>query len=223
VPPDAIATALGMLALSVSPAFGRDDDSVWRLSPRPVRVRSLEIVPAGLPPPPGALTMTDGPAFGTGLHPTTALCLEALDDLIAADRPERMLDIGTGSGILALAALRRGVASATGLDLDQRALHVAAENARLNGLAESLWLVCGCIDAVRGTWPLVVANIRAAELMAMAPVAVRRIGSRGHLVLSGIPHALTGEVEQAYRRLGMTPVRRDRRGGWTAIVLRASW
>jgi ribosomal protein L11 methyltransferase len=193
------------------------------LSQRPVRVRSLEIVPAGLAAPPGALTMADGPAFGTGLHATTALCLEALQDLIPMDRPGRVLDIGTGSGILALAALRLGVTHATGLDVDATALQVAAGNARLNQLASRFLLIRGRVDAVRGAWPLVVANIRAAELMAMAPLVVRRMASRAQLLLSGIPQSVAADVEQAYRRAGLTPAGRDTRDGWTVLTFRASW
>ena len=223
VPAATIAHALGISSLRVSPATGRDDDSVWTLSLRPVRTRTLEIVPATMPAPPGALRITDTPAFGTGLHPTTALCLEAIEDLLDAGSPARVLDVGTGSGILALAALRLGVAHAVGLDIDRIALAAAAENARLNHVRDRLAFVCGDIEAVRGSWPLVLANIRAAELMEMASALGRRVASGGHLVLSGVPRAVAPDVEQAYRRLGMAHVASSERGGWTALVLRPSW
>lgn len=223
VPAQAIADALGVSAIDLSDAVGRDDGSVWRLAPHPVRVRTLEIVPAGTSAPPGAITLLDGPAFGTGLHPTTALCLEAIEDLLDGGRPSRVLDVGTGSAILALAALRLGVSRAVGLDVDGMALRVAVENTRLNGLAGRVVFVRGGPEAVRGTWPLVLANIRAAELMAMAAVIVRRIGTTGHLILSGIPRSVADDVERVYRRTGMTTVRRYVRDGWTALILRASW
>ncbi len=223
VQPAAIARALGITHVHVSPAVGRDDESVWTLSPRAVRLRTLVIVPADTAAPSGALRMVDGPAFGTGLHMTTALCLEVLEDLLDNAVPERMLDVGTGSGILALFALQRGVRRAVGLDVEPAALVVAAENARLNGLAARLHLVRGGPEAVRAQWPLVVANIRAAELMAMATTLVQRIASKGQLVLSGIPTSVAAEVEGTYRRFGMIQAEVRSRGSWTALVLRASW
>ena len=223
VPAAAVASALRVLDVRVSEVVGRDDASVWTLTLRPVRVRSLIIVPSSWPPLPDALRMADGPAFGTGLHPTTALCLEAIEDLLDVEIPERMLDVGTGSGILALAALRRGVPWTVGLDTDRDALTVAAENVRLNNRATRVALVRGTLAAIRGAWPFVVANIRAAELMAMARPMVRRLANRGTLVLSGIPRAVADEVQGTYRRCGMTAASRLERDGWVALVLRASW
>ena len=223
VPATVIARALELRDMRVSVAVGRDDDSVWMLSPRPVRVGTFVIVPKDAVAPPDALRMTDSGAFGTGLHATTALCLEALEDRFDAGVPARVLDVGTGSGILALAALRLGAERAVGLDLDAGALRAAAANACLNHLEDRLALVRGGPDAVAGAWPLVLANIRAAELMAMAPGLVQRIASQGYLVLSGIPCSVASEVDQTYHRLGMTQVTSYARGTWAAIVLRASW
>ncbi|HVZ22442.1 MAG TPA: 50S ribosomal protein L11 methyltransferase [Vicinamibacterales bacterium] len=230
VSPDDVARELGVSRMHVSPAIGRDDDSVWTLSTRPVRIGSLTIVPAGISTrrggpsgPPGALIIADRGAFGTGLHPTTALCLEAIERAATAGRIDRMLDVGTGSGILAIGAVRCGVRRAVGLDLDAAALTAAAENARLNELADRVSFARGGPDAVRGAWPLVVANIRAAELMEMAAVLARRLASGAWLVLSGIPAAVAPDVEQTYRRLGMMRVALDERGGWTALTLRPSW
>ena len=109
VTPDDAANALGVHDLQISAATGRDADSIWILNPRPVRIGRLHIVPAHDETQPGTLRLIDAPAFGTGLHPTTALCLEALDEALAIVRPQSVLDVGTGSGVLALAALRLGV------------------------------------------------------------------------------------------------------------------
>src|SRR5262249_45035269 len=98
-------------------------------------------------------------------------------------------------------------------------LRAAAENARLNALDRRLRLVRGGPDAVTGTWPLVVANLLAAPLVELAPVLVRRVGHHGRLVLSGIPPSLEPDVDRAYRRLGMYPVRAQSRAGWSALVL----
>ena len=218
-----VAEALGVSDVRVSAAAGRDDESVWTLTPRPVRIRTLVIVPAAEPASTGALRLVDGAAFGTGLHATTALCLEAIEDLLDVTVPDRILDVGTGSGVLSLAALRRGVRRAVALDIDAEALTVAAENARLNDLGERLWLVRGGPDAVRGAWPLVVANIRAAELMAMAPTLARLVASRGRLVLAGIPTSVAPDVQLVYRRLGMSLVSLAERDGWAALVCQPSW
>ena len=206
----------------ISPALGRDADSVWILTPRPIRSGRLLIVPAE-DDAPGAIRLVDSPAFGTGLHPTTALCLQAIDEIAADGPPEAMLDIGTGSGVLALAALHLGVPHALGIDLEEEALRAAAENARLNGVAARLVLTRGGPEVVTGAWPLVVANVLAAPLIEMAPALVRRVGHRGLLILSGIPSAVGPDVERTYQRLGLHHVRTAARNGWVALVLQASW
>jgi ribosomal protein L11 methyltransferase len=223
VAPEQVARALGAHDLAVSPAVGRDADSVWVLSPRPIHTGRLRILPAQAESEPGALRLLDAAAFGTGLHPTTAMCLDALGDAVALARPESLLDVGTGSGVLALAALALGVPRACGIDIDDEALRTAARNARLNGLAERLQLTRGGPDAVTGQWPLVVANVLAAPLIEMAPAIVRRVGHRGQLVLSGIGVSVEHEVDRAYCRLGMRRLRVRSRAGWVALVLQASW
>src|SRR5207253_9571138 len=106
---------------------------------------------------------------------TTALCVEAIEDAVDLLQPVTLLDVGTGSGVLALAALMLGVPRAVAIDVDEQALRVAAENARLNGLRERVDLVSGGPDAVDGQWPLVVANLLAAPLIELADVFVRRL------------------------------------------------
>ncbi|HUG93251.1 MAG TPA: 50S ribosomal protein L11 methyltransferase, partial [Planctomycetaceae bacterium] len=167
--------------------------------------------------------LIDASAFGTGLHPTTALCLEALEEAMRAGPPDSVLDVGTGSGVLALAALLLGVPRALGIDLDEDALRVAAENARINGVGDRLRLTRGGPDTVTGTWPLVLANVLAGPLIEMAPALVRRVGHHGQLLLSGIPASVEPDVDRAYRRLGMRRLRVKPRAGWIALVLQASW
>ena len=223
VAPEQVARALGVADLSVSPAVGRDAGSVWTLRPRPTRIGRLRIVPADADAEPGALRLTDSAAFGTGLHPTTAMCLEAIEEDLQPTPAAALLDVGTGSGVLALAALLMGVPQALGIDIDAEALRAAAENARLNALDRRLQLVRGGPDTVAGTWPLVVANLLAAPLIELAPVLVRRVGHHGRLVLSGIPSSVEADVDRAYRRLGMQRVQAQSRAGWSALVLQASW
>jgi ribosomal protein L11 methyltransferase len=223
VAPEAVAAALGVATVSVSPAIARDNRSVWLLNPRAIRIGSLLIAPAEIVAAPGVLRLTDSDAFGTGHHPTTALCVEALEEVLSVEIPESVLDVGTGSGVLSLAALMLGVPRAVGLDIDPQALKVAEENARLNALTDRLQLVLGGPDAVNGVWPLVVANVLAAPLIEMAPVLVPRVGSHGQLILSGIPQSLEAEVIQSYQRLGMRHLRSETRAGWSVVIVQASW
>jgi ribosomal protein L11 methyltransferase len=137
--------------------------------------------------------------------------------------PEAVLDVGTGSGVLALGALMMGVPRALGTDVDDEALRIAAENARINALGERLQLARGGPETVGGAWPLVLANVLAGPLIEMAPALVRRVGHRGQVVLSGIPASVEHDVERAYRRLGMRRVRVTSRAGWVALVMQASW
>ena len=206
-----IASALGVGAgdILVSPATGRDAGSVWVLSPRPIRIGRLTIVPAHATAEAGALQLIDAAAFGTGLHPTTALCLEVLEEEVGIARPDAVLDVGTGSGVLALAALMMGVPRALAIDIDDEALRIAAENARINALGERLRLARGGPEAVTGTWPLVLANVLPGPLIEMAPALVRRVGHHGQLVLSGIPSSIERDVDQAYGHLGMRLHARD--------------
>src|SRR5262245_3576923 len=109
VPSQDVARALGLQSVAASPAIPRDASSVWVLSLRPIRIGRLRIAPMSAEMEPGTLRLIDGGAFGTGLHPTTALCLEALQEELEVARPDTVLDVGTGSGVLALAALLLGV------------------------------------------------------------------------------------------------------------------
>jgi ribosomal protein L11 methyltransferase len=203
IAPEDAARALGIDRVEVSPAEGRDDDSVWVLTPRRIRVGSLSILPAHLEPEPFAIRLVDRPAFGTGLHPTTALCLEAIAEALRIEPPGRMLDVGTGSGVLALGALVLGVPQVTAIDVDGDALDTA--------------------DAITGSWPLVVAKILTAPLVEMAPSLSRRVGHRGRLILSGIRASLQADVVRAYGNAGMHCLEVTSREDWVAVLLGASW
>lgn len=223
ITPEEIAGALGTTVVSVSPAVGRDDGSVWILSPRPVQIGRLRIVPSAMPADARTVRLIDSAVFGTALHPTTALCLQMLDELLQAAVPVSVLDVGTGSGVLALAALALGVPRAAAIDVDVEAVRVAAANARINDVRARLAVSVGGPDSVAGTFPLVLANVRAAPLIEMAPVLVRRVGHYGRLVLSGIPQSVEPDVARAYRHLGMRQADAKTRGGWVALLMQATW
>jgi ribosomal protein L11 methyltransferase len=223
LPGDRLARALRPHRVRIAAAVGRDDDSIWTLGLRSIRVAGLDIVPAHLDAPPGAVRLLDSSAFGTGLHPTTWLCLEAVAGEVGTRPVSALLDVGTGSGILALAALRLGVPAVAGLDTDDAALRAAADNAALNDLADRFRLVYGGPESIAGTWPVVVANVLPAPLIEMASTLVRRIGHHGRLVLSGVGVTMEADVHDAYRRLGMRRLHVAERGGWVALTMQATW
>lgn len=223
VPHEMVKSALGVREAVVSQAIARDDGSVWVLSPRAVRIGGVLIAPANAVGPFEALRLIDSNAFGTGHHPTTALCIEALGAILSAEHVDSVLDVGTGSGILALSALTMGIPRAVGLDIDAGALEVAAANAKLNNLSDRLQLIPGGPDAVNGQWPLIVANVLAAPLIDMAPVLVERMGKGGRLVLSGIACSLESEVRRAYQHYGIRYIRSETRAGWAMLIAEAPW
>ncbi len=138
-----------------------------------------------------------GLAFGSGTHPTTALCLRWLDQL-AADGElagRTVLDFGCGSGILALAALKLGAAAAVGVDNDPQALTATADNGQRNGVHIAAYLP---EDEPAATYPVVVANILASALDALAELLAVRVAPGGRIALSGILHGQEDELLQRY-------------------------
>ncbi|KRG87647.1 ribosomal protein L11 methyltransferase [Stenotrophomonas daejeonensis] len=138
-----------------------------------------------------------GLAFGSGTHPTTALCLRWLDQL-AADGElagRSVLDFGCGSGILALAALKLGAANAAGVDNDPQALLATADNGERNGVHIAAYLP---EDEPAATYPVVVANILASALDALAERLAARVAPGGRIALSGILHGQEGELLERY-------------------------
>jgi ribosomal protein L11 methyltransferase len=134
-----------------------------------------------------------------------------------------MLDVGTGSGILALAALEGGAGRVVAVDRDARAIGTAAANAALNRLSSRLLLIRGGPEALSGRWPLVVANILAAPLIELAPALVQRLASGGRLVLSGIPGGVASDVAGVYTGYGLRLVGSEMRAGWCALTLQTTW
>jgi ribosomal protein L11 methyltransferase len=138
-----------------------------------------------------------GLAFGSGTHATTALCLQWLDALAARGELQGrdVLDFGCGSGILALAALRLGAARAVGVDNDPQALVATADNVQRNGLAIDTWLPQ---DEPAATYPIVVANILASSLDALAGTLAARVAPAGRIAMSGILDGQQDELLQRY-------------------------
>jgi len=203
-----------------------DWSAAWRQFFTPLSIGRFTVVPSWLAqefPGPWTIIIEPKMAFGTGHHATTALCLEALDTLAAqgAISPgQRFLDLGTGSGILALAAHRLGL-TGLGLDIDSVAVANAQENAILNG-ATGVTFAVGSIEGAPEKFHLVLANILAGPLLDMAQAITARLHTHGFLILSGI---LQGEqatqVEHAYCSLGLPQPQRSTQGEWACLVFRS--
>jgi ribosomal protein L11 methyltransferase len=176
-------------------------------------------VAAATPPGLVEIVLDPGMAFGTGTHPTTSLCLAALSDLLAERPGARVLDVGTGSGLLAIAARKLGAGQVTGTDNDPVALRVARENADLNGA--SLVLDGREVAAQRGPFELVLANILANTLVELAPAIAAQLAPGGVVLLSGILRPQEDEVRQAYLAAGLVarPDRERRDGEWSLLAL----
>lgn len=177
-------------------------------------------------PPKGALALCldAGPAFGSGTHETTKGCLLAIDELLAAAPPRNALDVGCGSGILALAIARAAGITVIASDIDPIAAATTQENAAANGLAERIVALAGegvAGEGVRRNAPydLIVANILAEPLIALAPEIAGLLAPRGHLVLSGLLTAQQEMVLAAYRAAGLTPGRIIVLGDWSTMTL----
>lgn len=158
-------------------------------------------LPAEADVPDAAVVRLDpGLAFGSGTHPTTSLCLQWLDALAARGELQgrEVLDFGCGSGILALAALKLGAARAVGVDNDPQALLASRDNAERNGVGEAL-SVCLPDDEPAAAYPVVVANILASALDALADTLAARVAAGGRIALSGILDGQQDALLQRYR------------------------
>jgi ribosomal protein L11 methyltransferase len=195
----AVVLALPAAAVAVEHVEDRVWEREWLKDFRPMRFgRRLWVAPAGQRPDgPAAvvLELDPGLAFGTGTHPTTALCLEWLDGRVRGG--ERVLDYGCGSGILALAALRLGAGSAFAFDIDPQAITATRENAMKNGLAARI-TVAERPDALTASCDIVLANILAGPLVELAPRLARLAVAGGEILLAGMLVRQAAEVAQAY-------------------------
>jgi ribosomal protein L11 methyltransferase len=163
------------------------------------------------------IVINPGQAFGTGHHPTTYGALRALDELCAERRFKRALDVGTGSGVLAIAMRLFGIPRVTAVDIDAAALDNARENAALNSMRRTIRFSTTPVERLRGRFGLITANILSSTLSAMAATLKRLLGRGGRLVLGGILNREAPAVLRSFRPgLRLVGMRRDR--GWTTLV-----
>ena len=218
--------AAGMLADSdrdaaLQPIVDPGWATMWqsRFEPLPVGERFLIVPPWNRKREPGriGIIVLPGQAFGTGHHPTTSGALLAIDDLVARHKITRAIDVGTGSGILAIAMAMLGVRKVTGIDNDASALDNARENADLNAVARRVLFSTTPLTKVREKFDLVVVNISSKTLIAMAPDLKRILANSGHLVLGGILSREAKSIASHYGpelQLARTTVSR----GWITMV-----
>jgi ribosomal protein L11 methyltransferase len=194
----------------------------WREGIEPLAVgERLWICPSwkAAPPPGRVVVVVDpGMAFGTGHHASTRGCLVSLEAAVRRSRVHRALDVGTGSGILAIALAKLGVTEVVAVDTDPLALAVASENFERNSVAAGV-RPTSSLDEVEGPFDLVLANLFTNLLVNLAPRLTALLGSRGLLICSGFLADDGAAVEQAYAALGLARTAHYAEQGWVTLCL----
>jgi ribosomal protein L11 methyltransferase len=216
------------------PTFRKLEDKdwaqAWKENYHPFRVGSRiwiqpswTSLPSGAQPEDVVLTLDPGMAFGTGLHPTTQMCLRALPELVREG--DNVLDVGTGSGILAIAAAKLGARRVLGLDTDAQAVRAAAENAERNEVSNRVEIRSGSLDAAQDHgWRVVIVNILAPVIVDMLQPASSRPGllnylsGEGRLLLSGIVEPQEPDVRQALSEAGGHVEETLRVRDWVSLI-----
>jgi ribosomal protein L11 methyltransferase len=203
--------------------------SAWaeHLSPQRLTRRLVAVPttssPPRLPPTSHAIFLEPALAFGFGEHPTTRLAARAVEASCLARKMDRVLDAGTGSGILAFTALLSGARRAFGVDVDPAAVAAARRNAARNGVAARCRFTTTAVAKLRGSFDMAAANIRLAPLLELAPALARLVEPGGQLFLSGVLVSERRELELRYlgvgfRRLSVRAPRSEQ--GWALVALR---
>jgi len=200
----------------------QDWSTAWRAHHQTMRVgpRSWVHPPWEQPPPSAvAVAIDPGMAFGTGSHPTTALCLERCDELLAELGGGDVLDVGTGSGVIALLAKKLGAGRVVGTENDPVALEAARQAAELNGISGVEWMLVPDPARVPGRFQIVVANILLNTLEELAKAIASKVAPGGRLVLSGLLSSQADLGLRAYQEEGLRPLQRKEREGWVRVEL----
>ncbi|ADO69520.1 50S ribosomal protein L11 methyltransferase [Stigmatella aurantiaca] len=196
----------------------QDWSNEWKALIKSVQVGRLWVGPPweadAAPPDRTRIVIEPKMAFGTGDHPTTSLCLAAIDTYMASHPGASVLDVGTGTGVLAIAAKKLGAGRVVGTDNDPTSVELAHENAAVNDTPD-VELSGKGLEQVPGTFDLVVANILANTLIALAPLIAPKVKER--LVLAGVLAPQKAEVEAAYRAQGLTPEPGAAQGEWVRL------
>lgn len=215
-------------SFTASPYKDKDWSIKWKAGIKPVRVGfkngDLIVKPpwrkAGKRPGDVVVNIDPGMAFGTGSHQTTRMCLKAIAALLTSGkflpRSSRLLDVGTGSGVLAIAAKKLRVKKAAGIDIDPVALKAARKNARLN--KADIIISAKPVEDIKGLFSIIAANILAGDLKRLSKALKDKTAPGGALILSGILREEADSVSDVFTGIGLKPYKRYNQGEWAALV-----
>jgi ribosomal protein L11 methyltransferase len=176
----------------------------WKQQVHGVRVGRIWVGPPWESPgqAPVPIVIEPGMAFGTGDHPTTCLCLQALEQVLDKKPQSSVLDVGTGSGVLAIAAKKLGAGKVVGIDIDPIAVRIAKENAQKNGI-DDLELTQKPVERIQGQFDVILANLYSSVLCQLAPRLASRLQKEGELFATGILLSQADQVQVALEREGL--------------------
>ena len=215
----------GRLELELHNVNEEDWSNAWKKYYHPVRVgKHLVVCPSwedyARQPDDVVLILNPGMAFGTGTHDTTRLCMELLEKYLTPQ--DNVLDVGCGSGILAITAALLGAKSIIGCDIDEVAVKVAGENAALNHVEDRISFHNGDLTSqVEGSFQIICANIVADVIIRLSEDAGRYLAQGGIFIVSGIIDSREQDVLDALDRNGFAVIERRTSGGWVALACKA--
>ena len=214
---------LGSLELSVTQVREEDWANNWKQYYKPIKVSDRLVIKPSWEPLPDlregevVLEMDPGMAFGTGTHETTTLCIEAIDQYLREG--SEVVDIGCGTGVLAIASVLLGAKKATAIDLDKNAVDIAKENAQRNHVEDRVEVIHGnLLDRVRGKFDLAVANIIADVIIHLSDSIDRFLKPDGLFIASGIIRERVSDVVEALKAAGLEVVNIKTKGEWAVVV-----
>lgn len=217
------AIAFGSLEDTVRTVDGDAWMEVWKEHFRPIHLGNVVVVPEWIEYTPKEgekiVLLDSNMAFGTGEHETTSLCVELLQDYLTPDSV--CIDVGCGSGILGISAVKLGAKQAYLTDIDPIAVDSATHNAKLNGVANKITVShSNLLDENKVTGDVILANITAEVLVLLSPSIPKYLVKNGVLILSGILHDRVEKVKTAFSTQGLTLIKERAKGEWNALVFR---
>ena len=217
------AIAFGSLEDTKRQVDGDDWIDVWKKHFRPIKLGAIVVVPEWIGYEPQEneriVLLDSNMAFGTGEHETTSMCVEWLQSFVTGDSV--CIDVGCGSGILGISAIKLGAKKAYLTDIDPIAVESSNHNCKLNGVENSVVVAhSNLLDDTDIRADIMVANITGEVLKMLAPSIPKNLKDDGVLILSGIIESRLGMVKQAYEAVGMQVISERRKGEWFSLVLR---
>ncbi len=214
---------IGTGEITITPVEDADWASAWRSYFKPIEVGDVFVKPSWehieVKPGQVVVEIDPGMAFGTGNHPTTQLCLFALQRLIKGG--ERVLDAGTGSGILSIAAVKLGAREVTATEIDTIAIEAAVNNTNHNGVADRVSVLrADSLSGIRPGFDIAVANITADPIIGMASELARCVRPGGMILISGVIEARADEVAEKLAEAGFELIDKSMNDEWVAMTMR---